>query len=123
MLAIIRNRKKYLLGAESKDSPIKGQWRFLGGHANPGEDSIEGLIREIGEEANISIKVIKELGKVQGDYVNIPICVYLVEVVGGEPTPKKDEISELGWFSLQEMKEINLSTLCKHILDKYQEYI
>jgi ADP-ribose pyrophosphatase YjhB (NUDIX family) len=80
VLAIIKKDKKYLLGVESKDSPIKGQWRFLGGHLKPNENSIEGIIREIQEdqeEANTSVMVIDKLYEVQGDYVdvNIPIQV------------------------------------------------
>lgn len=123
VLAITKRNGKYLMGVESKESPIKGQWRFLGGHVKPNESPLEGIIRELQEEANISVQVISKVCEVQGDYVNIPIHVYLAQYISGEPRARDGELGTLGWFSLQEMEGLNLSRLCRSILEKYRDQI
>lgn len=58
--AIVLNSKKEFLilqwGSEKKNA-----WHFLGGRLNKGEKAIEGLVREVKEEANLEIYDIKPI--------------------------------------------------------------
>jgi len=120
VLAIVKKGDKYLVGVESKDSPIKGQWRFLGGHINNSESHVDGLERELQEEAGITVDVIRKIDEVQGDYADISISVYLAEWKSGELSAQEKEIRNLGWVSLPEMHGLNLSSLCRQVLDRYE---
>ncbi len=121
VMAIIRKDDKFLLGVESKDSPIKGQWRFLGGRLEPGEDAVEGLKREIREEADISVNINRYLGEIEGDYAKIRIKIYLADWKEGMAVPKEDEFSRLEWLSFEDMSKSNLTKICRELVEKFQD--
>ena len=59
--AIILNSKNEFLMLQIND-PVNS-WHFAGGRLDDGEEAIEGLIREVKEEINLDIKVLKQLGE------------------------------------------------------------
>ncbi len=58
---IIKNGKILIIKRTSKEDCFKGQWDIPGGGIKFGEDPIEGLKREVKEEAGIDICVIKPI--------------------------------------------------------------
>ncbi|WEL19373.1 NUDIX hydrolase [Candidatus Nanohalococcus occultus] len=57
--AWITRKNKTLIGKkeEDPDHPIGGQWHFLGGHVEHGEDLKEALLREVKEETGLEVNV------------------------------------------------------------------
>ena len=60
--ALIKKDNKYLIAKRaSGDACNLGKWEFPGGKVEPNESEIDAIIREIKEELNIDIRVIKYL--------------------------------------------------------------
>lgn len=123
VMAIVKNNDKFLLGIEAKDSPAKGKWRLLGGKLEAGESAQKALERELAEEAGISVNILKRLGTRQGDYLPIEIAIYLTEYAEGTLKPRLEEIEELRYFSLTEIKDLELDNISRSVFDEYGHLI
>ena len=106
--AVIMVNEKYLVTQRSQDMTHPLQWEFPGGKLNPGELEEDGLIREIKEELNITIRPIKRLQPVVHAYPdkNIELIPYLCEITAGILQLKehaafrevpKEQLSGLNW--------------------------
>lgn len=120
VLGIIRRENRFLLGIEAKNLPWKGSWRLLGGTVEAKESDEAALVRELSEEAGISIRVVNHLGKTKGTLNPIDINVYLAEHIQGTLVPKKNEITELKYFSVDELDGIKIEGLSKSILNDFK---
>jgi mutator protein MutT len=119
VIAIIRKGDKFLLGYECKQSPIKNTWRLLGGKIEPGETPEQTLHRELDEEAKISITIRKKLCMKQGSYTDIDIYVYLADYKNGIPTPNMTEIDRIGWFSIEETRDLPMDAVSRNALEEF----
>lgn len=98
-----------------KYSPNK--WETIGGKVEKDESFEDCLKREIKEELNTDIRSFKYLK----DYffANCHFKFYLVELKG-EPKPNKNDVSDWGWFSRDEIEKMNFAINCKErILDYF----
>ncbi|MGH7451214.1 MAG: NUDIX hydrolase [bacterium] len=89
------------------NEPFKNHWDFPGGFLEAGEKPKEGLQREIAEELQIGVKIIRVLGIYPDTYgpegdatLNI---YYLCKISRGEITPNQIEIAAAKWFDLDEL--------------------
>jgi len=117
VLGIIRKDNKYLLGLETKDNAFKGKWRLLGGKVEENETFEQALIRELEEEAQIQIKIVKKLEVYPGK--NMPINIFLADWVKGEIKIKKDENEKIEFFTADEAKKLDTEKLTKDVLNRY----
>ena len=106
-----------------------GVWIPPGGHVEQNEFPSEAAIREVREETGLEIKLI---GKQNVEfsfedahtevlpfaivYEEVPYAtgmhihfdnIYLAKVVNGTPLLNKNESTDIGWFSEQEIKSLN----------------
>lgn len=95
--------------------PGEDKWRFVGGHVDPTDKSLEeAALREFFEETGGG----KGVGYVSPKYVcssivddwryrgiesKIMTTLFLVTILNGESLIPSDDISELGWFNLDEV--------------------
>jgi 8-oxo-dGTP diphosphatase len=104
-------RGRILLVKENKQA-TRGKWNFPGGHLNPGEELVAGVIREAKEETNLNIKVKSLIGIYTGQrenhYINF---VFKVTIRSGKISVDHEEIQELKWYTLSELSKIPKSTL------------
>lgn len=105
--ALIERDGKVLLGRRGVE-PFFGWWDIPGGFLEPWEHPIDGLRRELREEAGLELEVGELLAVIvdtygysdQGDYtLNF---YYLAAAPSGEPAPD-DDVTELRWFSPDEL--------------------
>jgi 8-oxo-dGTP diphosphatase len=106
--ALIIQNGRLLLGKRGRN-PYKGDWDIIGGFLENGEDPIDGLKREVKEEANLDVEVEKFLGffaggKYDGDDFFVLDIAYTAKVVGGIERAG-DDIVELKWFSPDELPQ------------------
>lgn len=107
--AIIADRGSYLSCRRRAGLRAGGFWEFPGGKVEPGESPAEAIKREILEELNCRVKVIRELWRddtVQDDQVIRLICME-TELEGERPSESTDhdalrwvtpsELATLGW--------------------------
>lgn len=93
----------------SHDTDFK--WDIPGGRINAGEPYLQGLRREIKEETDMDLKNIEKLLAVQDILRNPELhVVRLVFIVAttGEPKIDPKEHRDLGWFTWEEMRSMNV---------------
>lgn len=92
-----------LLGRRAVE-PDAGLWDALGGFLDEGEDPVDGLHRELAEEAGIEIQVGAYVGAFvdrygdDSDATSVLNLVWEARITEGEPAPA-DDVSELRWFA------------------------
>ena len=101
-------------------------WGTLGGAVEPGESPAVAAIREAREEIGADIELIRLLDVLGGpDYaVTYPngdraayvTAVYEARIVAGSPAPSDGELSELGWFTPDELPSVPLNGFARAVL-------
>ena len=103
-----------------------GQWSTVGGMVEPDEAPEDTAQREAEEEAAVTIRVRRLVTALGGPeyritYANgdqaacVPI-VYEATVHSGTPQADGDETSEVAWFDLEEVLDLDLNELNRHLL-------
>jgi len=90
--------------------PAKGKWDFPGGFLDEEERPLDGLRRELNEEAGVEVEPLELLGvwidKYGGDSAaQTTLNLYwTARIVEGTPEPA-DDVAELRWFAPAEIAE------------------
>lgn len=99
-----------------------GLWEILGGGLDHGEDPIAGLKREIHEETGLEVTSVSPAPKyfltVQGHSSDIYIAnvIYQIKLKNLDFVPS-DECQELRFFSIEEMRQLELFPNVKKLLE------
>ncbi|WP_129598159.1 NUDIX domain-containing protein [Anaerophilus nitritogenes] len=123
-IAVVKD-KKVLLGLR-KD----GQgWSMAGGKLEKGENYEMAAMRELKEEFNLVANELYDLGNIEsnayvrGEEKKVSPKVFLCKNFSGDEKPQDDEMKELRWFLLDELKELSLFLPTKEVIDKYKNEI
>ena len=99
--------------------PRKGIYDIIGGFLKEDEYPEKGILREVKEETNLNVKIIKMLGIYRDTYgiygeptLNI---IYIGKIMSGE-MKAEDDISELRWFDFEKTKDLELFKNVKEAL-------
>jgi 8-oxo-dGTP pyrophosphatase MutT (NUDIX family) len=103
-----------------------GAWHLPGGGLHSGEEPIKGAIREINEELGLNLtaeqlKLLLEKRHTNERHLSFVYYGYVVTLTE-KPQLKKPsgEISELAWFKISEIKDLNLGgATVKDMLDTW----
>lgn len=124
-LCMIKDGDKYLL-----QNRVKKDWQgytFPGGHVEPGESIVQSVIREVKEETGLTLKNphlvgVKQFWVESGRYI-----VFLFSATKFTGELRSSHEGEVGWFTKEKMKKINLVNHFFEHLDvfegDYSEYI
>ncbi len=124
--AIVEKGDYLLFGKKPKDvGPYPNTWHVLGGGARLGEESlIEGVKREILEEANIEIGSIQAIGfdedyepDKNGEITHYLFIVFRAKYVSGD-FKSGDDICELKWVSKKDLKSLEHNKVSIRTLKK-----
>src|SRR6201986_89205 len=101
-------------------------WGTVGGAVDPGESPAQAAIREAREEIGVEIRLTRlvdvlggadyEVTYPNGDRVAYVTAVYEPRVVDGVPAPADGELSDVGWFTREELPTIPLSRFTRALL-------
>lgn len=121
--ALIVDTQKRLFAAQRSDKmnlPLK--WE-LPGKMEPGETPEECLIREVGEELNIQIRIIKSLSTNTHSYPSITILLipFVCEQVTTEIVLK--EHANFKWLNKNELLDLDWADADIPILKHYLNYL
>jgi len=115
--AIIKRHDKYLM-IERAISPIC--FAGVAGHIDEGENEIEAIKREVEEESGLIVTSCKLLAEeeMEGNWCSKGTTChywYLFDCkVEGEIIKNERETKKVGWFTLDEIKKVNLELVWKY---------
>jgi 8-oxo-dGTP diphosphatase len=117
--AVINGEGKYFLAKRSAGArDDQGCWEFPGGTIHFNETREQAAVRNISEKYGLEIRLQKLLDtydvidKQAGDHWIS--TTFLAGYVGGEPMiANPEKCSDIGWFSLGEIKALELSRITK----------
>ncbi len=108
--AVVFKDEKVLLGKRADN----GAWQCVSGIVDPGEEPADAAVRECREEAGIVVRasrlaVVQQLPRItydNGDQVDYLDLVFRCDWVSGEPHPADGELTEVGWYGLGELTDV-----------------
>ena len=95
---ITRNGGREVLLAHNKRFTTPS-FSFVAGFVESGESLEQAVSREIMEEAGITVKNIRYLSSQPWPFPNSLMLGFTAEYESGEPYPKDGELTEIGWFT------------------------
>jgi 8-oxo-dGTP pyrophosphatase MutT (NUDIX family) len=109
--AVVFRGERVLLGKRSDN----GAWQCVSGIVDPGEEPADAAVRECLEEAGVVVRAerlalihqIPRTTYANGDQVDYLDLVFRCSWVSGEPHPADGELTEVGWFRLGELSEVD----------------
>jgi 8-oxo-dGTP diphosphatase len=118
--AIIIERGKILLTQNSENSSNPYKWEFPGGKVENGESYANAITREIQEELQIKINVIKALVPVSYNYphLQIQLIPFVCELYPGKIM--LTEHRDYRWVDLHEMATFDLASADREIIQVHE---
>lgn len=109
-----------LIQQKSKDwGELTDAWYPPAGHVEEGEGVEECLKRELKEELNLEIKLIKEISVWPQDVPGEMAYWWLCEVFGGEINFNDNSIADCKYFSVEEIKKLKKWPAETKFFEKY----
>lgn len=118
---IIKNNENEILIVKRhpKSRTDPEMWELPGGKVESGEFFTDALVREIKEETNLEVKVGDFAEAIQNDYMHkrtVQLMMYLDDIKG--EVKISEEHTEWMWASLEKIKDLEISTSLKKVLEK-----
>jgi 8-oxo-dGTP diphosphatase len=120
VVVIIMQNHKYLLVKQNKD-PYKNFWGPVHGTIELAETEEEAIVREVREEIGIIVTPIRKLGCSPADYKVIKLHWWLAKNVAGNININNNEISDFGYFSLNELLNLQLLPETRNFFERITE--
>lgn len=128
VIALIKDGQGKILLQKRVDPLIPiadGKWEFPGGRIDYGESPEDAIKRECMEEIGCEIEVEGLLPLVQstiwersdGDSQHVLVFCYEAKLISGVPSPKDKKVSEVKWFSDEEIKALDSLSGIKEFID------
>tara|TARA_Y100000590_G_scaffold248710_1_gene279475 strand:+ start:345 stop:725 length:381 start_codon:yes stop_codon:yes gene_type:complete len=107
--AIIKKNNQYLIVQRNKNKHLGLKWEFPGGKVNVNENFEDALKREIQEELNIKIIIIKKIAeeKYKDEKIDIILHYYLCSQNDG--TIKLSEHENLAWVKKMDFEKYDFA--------------
>jgi len=117
---IIRQDGKLLACQRNSQTSLPSKWEFPGGKIEKNESPKSALKREILEELQIHINILKSLSTVVHQYPDFEIALspYICEIQNSD-TPIAIEHSEIRWVSTLEAKKLDWAEADLPVLSEY----
>ena len=123
MIALENNEGKFLMQKRSLSKG--GDWGVTGGHPKSGESCLQGIVTEVKEELGIDISNCDIVEFCSGcDGKDCYKMFYAkIEQSIDDMTLQQEELIEVMWFSLEELKEMaNKQVLNEDQIDFYEKF-
>jgi len=117
--AVVRTGRRFLVGRRPVEKRHGGLWEFPGGKIAPGESSLEAARRELSEELSLSVTAVGKVLYSTRDE-NSPFEVHFIEVAASG-VPIASEHSDVGWFTVEELLDMDLAPADARFLDQLKD--
>jgi 8-oxo-dGTP diphosphatase len=117
---IVEKDGKFLLGERNKKN-YRGFWVLPGGRVSYGETIKDAAVREIKEETGLDIEIVRFVGfqeilNLPEDYHRV-VFYHLAKVKGGK-LKHSDDLSDAGFFSIDEIRKMKAAESVEWALKK-----
>jgi len=102
--ALLLDEGRVLLGLRSSHKSFANCWDLPGGHVDPGEEIEAALVRELGEELNVTPTAWRFHSKHRSG--DIELHLFVVTRWSGSPELRNDEHAALVWHTLDEARRL-----------------
>jgi 8-oxo-dGTP diphosphatase len=100
--AVIEEAGRILVTRRPAGSHLAGLWEFPGGKADPGEDRVTALRRELREELGVEARVGEAIDTVEWEYPGRRLrLVFFRCAIEGEPRPLEGQ--EMAWVAARDL--------------------
>ena len=119
--AIIKNDEDKILLTRRNVEPFKGQWCLPGGHIDVDEKALDAVIREVKEETGLEFEpeFISYFDEIVPERDWHAIVLVFAGRGKGNLAAQEREVTDMGWFSLDEARSLQLAFVHNQILDEY----
>ncbi|PZE21760.1 NUDIX hydrolase [Paenibacillus xerothermodurans] len=115
--ALVVKDDKVLLVRRAQE-PGKGNWTNPGGYIEQLEPIEQTIVREVLEEANVQAKVKRVVAlRDQPRAIHNIYIAFEMEYVDGEPQPDGFEVDAAGFFSLEEMRTMQVANFTQWLVN------
>lgn len=120
-VGVIKQESKFFLTKRLADTHQGGKWEFPGGKVEEGETVHQALYRELKEEVSISALTCTPLMQISHDYGDkkVLLDVFVVDNYTDEAIALEGQQS--GWFTLNELAQLNFPEANQAIIEKLQQ--
>lgn len=118
-------RDKVLLTRRTIE-PFKNHWCFPGGHIDSGETAEHAVIRETAEETGLELESPVFLGycdEVFPEFNFHAVVLVFYGTAKGTLRPQPGEVSDIGWFSVHEARNLHLAFNHPEVLNRYEKLL
>lgn len=107
VVAIIYQDNKFLLTRRSNHlDSAPGYWCPVSGRVEVGETQKEAVVREVKEEVGLEVVVVNKICAFDSHDRRYRLHWWMVEIVSGEASITCDELAEIKWVTVAEMKRL-----------------
>lgn len=117
---ILWHQEKALL-VKRAQKPGQGMWTIPGGYVEQGEKIEEAIVREIREETHLETEAqlliaVRDRPGEDGRPHDLYV-IFLMQYLSGNPLPDAAEVEELGFFTLEEARQLQIAPLTLSMLE------
>ncbi len=116
--ALIWEENKFMICQRPAHKARGLLWEFVGGKVEPGETHEEALIRECGEELDITLEVKDLFMEVVHEYPDMTVDLFLYHAAIAEGEPKRLEHNDIKWISPSEIPQYEFCPADTEILEE-----
>jgi len=120
-VAIIRDKRRFLISQRKDDDTFGSKWEFPGGKKESHESFEECVAREVREEIGIEVTVQEKFMTIRRRYHEriISLNFFLCTALSGEPKPV--ECQKVLWADLDELLSYDFPPANERVIGKLKE--
>ena len=104
VIIVLRRGDSFLVGRRAGHKPAAGYWTQVSGKVEPGESQADAVTREAMEELGCVVMAREKLQERSSRNGEYRLHYWRSELLEGEPRICNDELTELRWVTVQELR-------------------
>ena len=106
VIIVLQRGERFLVGQRADHKPAAGYWTQVSGKLESGESEQEAVVREAMEELGCRVRPLEKLQELPSANGRYRLHYWRTEILEGEPSTCNDEINELRWVTVAELREM-----------------